>query len=242
MKKTVPVVLGIAASLFLLIGQIRAADQPKYGGKLVVGQDIDAVGLDPYKTTALASLNYFEQIYNSLLQFDAKGALQPELAASWENPNSTTYIFRLRKDVKFQDGKEFTAEDVKATFNRALDPKTGSARALTFKPVDRVEVVDKHTVRFILKEPFAPFLNYLASPAHSSILSKSVIEKSDPNQVVIGTGAFQMVEFRPNDRMLLKKNPQYWEKGLPYLDELEIRLIKDPSGALGRAAVRRCRH
>ena len=229
MKKTASVFLGITAGLFLLTGQIRAADQPKYGGKLVVGQDIDAVGLDPYKTTALASLNYFEQIYNSLLQFDAQGALQPELATSWENPNPTTYIFRLRKDVKFQDGKEFTAEDVKATFDRALDPKTGSARALTFKPVDRVEVVDKHTVRFILKEPFAPFLNYLASPAHSSILSKSVIEKSDPNQVVIGTGPFQMVEFRPNDTMLLKKNPQYWEKGLPYLDELEIRLIKDPS-------------
>jgi peptide/nickel transport system substrate-binding protein len=131
--------------------------------------------------------------------------------------------------VKFHDGKEFTAEDVKATFDRLQDPKTGSVRAITFKPVERVEVVDKHTVRFILKEPFAPFLSYLASPAHSAILSKGVIETSDPGKVVIGTGAFQMAEFRPNDTMLLKKNPHYWEKGLPYLDELEIRLIKDAS-------------
>ncbi|HSR12063.1 MAG TPA: ABC transporter substrate-binding protein [Thermodesulfobacteriota bacterium] len=229
MKKFLGSFFGIAAGLLLLTASAVAADQPKYGGKLVVGQDIDAVGLDPYKTTAFASLNYFEHIYNSLLQFDAQGKVKPELALSWENPGPTTYVFRLRKDVKFHDGKEFTADDVKATFDRALDPKTGSARALTFKPVDRVEVVDKHAVRFVLKEPFAPFLNYLASPAHSSILSKGVIEKSDPNQVVIGTGPFQMAEFRPNDTMLLKKNPHYWEKGLPYLDQLEIRLIKDPA-------------
>jgi peptide/nickel transport system substrate-binding protein len=90
-----------------------------------------------------------------------------------------------------------------------------------------VEVIDPHTVRFVLKEPFAPFLNYMASPAHSAILAKHVIDKSDPNKVMIGTGAFQVVSYRPNDTMLLKKNPNYWEKGLPYLDELEIRLIKD---------------
>jgi peptide/nickel transport system substrate-binding protein len=229
MKKAAFLLPGIAVGLLLLAGPVQAADQPKVGGRLVVGQDIDAVGLDPYKTTAFASLNFFEQIYNSLLQFDGKGSLQPELAVSWENPNPTTYVFKLRKDVKFHDGKELTAEDVKATFDRLLDPKTGSVRAITFKSLDRVEVVEKHTVRFILKEPFAPFLNYLASPAHASILSKGVIENSDPNKVVIGTGAFQMAEFRPNDTMVLKKNPQYWEKGLPYLDELEIRLIKDAS-------------
>jgi len=95
--------------------------------------------------------------------------------------------------------------------------------------VDKVEAVDKYTVRFILKNPFAPFLSYMGSKAHSSILSKDVIEKADPNKAVVGTGAFQMKEFRPNDTMLLKKNPYYWEKGLPYLDELEIRLIKDAS-------------
>jgi peptide/nickel transport system substrate-binding protein len=229
MKRAAFFVFGMVLVSLFLAGQIRAADLPKYGGRLVIAQDIDAVGLDPYKTTAFASLNYFEQIYNSLLQFDGKGALQPELAVSWENPNPTTYVFRLRKEVKFQDGKEFTAEDVKATFDRLRDPKTGSARALTFKSVDRVEVVDKHSVRFVLKEPFAPFLNYLASPAHSAILSKDVIEKSDPGKVVVGTGPFQMVEYRPNDTMILKKNPLYWEKGLPYLDELEIRLIKDAS-------------
>ena len=242
MKKTAILLLGIAVGLFMLEGPIQAADQPKYGGKLVIGQDIDAVGLDPYKTTAFASLNYFEQVYNSLLQFDAQGKLQPELATSWENPNPTTYVFRLRKDVKFHDGKELTAEDVKATFDRLLDPKVGSVRLITFKSIDRVEAVDKHTVRFTLKEPFAPFLNYLASPAHASILSKGVIESSDPNKVVIGTGPFQMVEFRPNDTMLLKKNPQYWEKGLPYLDELEIRLIKDPSSRVAALRARSVDH
>ncbi|MGE5253467.1 MAG: ABC transporter substrate-binding protein, partial [Planctomycetaceae bacterium] len=227
--KRIGCVLGLAVGILLLAIQVQAADQPKYGGKLVVGQDIDAVGLDPYKTTAFASLNYFEQFYNSLLQFDEKGRLKPDLAVSWENPKPNIYIFHLRKGVKFHDGGEFTAEDVKATFDRLLDPKTGSIRRVSFKLVDKVEAVDKHTVRFILKEPYAPFLNYMGSPAHSAILSKKVIAESDPNKVVVGTGPFQMVEFRPNDTMLLKKNPHYWEKGIPYLDELEIRLIKDAS-------------
>jgi peptide/nickel transport system substrate-binding protein len=227
--KKIGCVLGLAVGIFLLAIQVQAADQPKYGGKLVVGQDIDAVGLDPYKTTAFASLNYFEQFYNSLLQFDEKGRLKPDLAVSWENPKPNIYIFHLRKDVKFHDGREFTAEDVKATFDRLLDPKTSSIRRVSFKLVDKVEAVDKHTVRFSLKEPYAPFLNYMGSPAHSAILSKKVIAESDPNKVVVGTGPFQMVEFRPNDTMLLKKNPHYWEKGIPYLDELEIRLIKDAS-------------
>ncbi len=222
-------ILGFIMGIFLLTSQIQATDQPKYGGKLVVGQDIDAVGLDPYKTTAFASLNYFEQVYNSLLQFDEKGALQPDLAVSWESPKPNIYVFRLRKDVKFHDGQEFTAEDVKATFDRLLDPKTASIRRVSFKLVEKVEVADKHTVRFILKEPYAPFLSYMGSPAHSAILSKKVIADSDPNKIIVGTGPFQMVEFRPNDTMLLKKNPQYWEKGLPYLGELEIRLIKDAS-------------
>lgn len=229
MKRVAMGIMVIALGLILLPVQGQSAETPKMGGKLVVGQDIDAVGLDPYRTTAFASQNYFEQVYNALLQFDEKGNLRPELALSWENPDPKQHIFRLRQGVKFHDGKEFGAEDVKATFDRMLDPKTASPRLGIFNLIDRVEVADKYTARFVLKEPFAPLLNYLASPAHSAILSKRVIEGVDPNKVMIGTGPFQMAEYRPNDTMLLKKNPQYWEKGLPYLDELEIRLIKDAS-------------
>jgi peptide/nickel transport system substrate-binding protein len=219
----------MALSVFLVMNLSIAADQPKYGGKLVVGQDIDAVGLDPYKTTAFASWNYFELIYNSLLRFDNQGALQPELAVSWDNPDPLTYTFRLRQGVKWHDGKEFEAADVKATFDRIMDEKTASFRRVTFKLLDKTEVVDKYTVRFKLQKPFAPFLGYLGSKAHSAILSKKIIDTADPNQVVVGTGPFQMVAYTPNDKMLLKRNPDFWEKGLPYLDEIEIRLVKDAS-------------
>lgn len=228
MKRIACIVMVIFVGMFFFTVHCTSAENPKYGGKLVVGQDIDAVGLDPYKSTAMASWNFYEQIYNTLLEFDNQGNLQPSLAVSWESSDPQTYVFHLRKGVKFHDGKDFGAEDVKATFDRMMDPKTASIRAKQFKLVDRVEIVDQYTVRFILKSPYGPFLNFLAAKQYSAIQSKYLIDKGvDFNTVVIGTGPFQLVKYTPNDKMLLKKNPLYWEKGLPYLDEIEIRLIKD---------------
>lgn len=217
---------------------IGSAAEPKYGGKLVVGQDLDAIGLDPQKALAFSSWTYFELVYNSLLQVDEKGNLQPDLAVSWETPDPQTYVFHLRKGVKFHDGTEFSSEDVKATFDRLMDPKTASPRRKNFKLLNRIEPMGRYTVRFTLEKPFAPFLSYMGFTAYSSILSKNVIEKADPGKMVVGTAAFKMEEYRPNDKMILKKNPFYWEKGLPYLDEIELRLIPD---ATSRVAALRAR-
>lgn len=229
MRKVAFLFVAIMVGLFLLAAETTFAQKPRHGGKLVIGHDVDAVGLDFHKSVSFASNNYYEQIYNSLLLFDEKGELQPDLAASWDNPDPKTYIFHLRKGVKFHNGNEFSAEDVKATFDRLMDPKTAAVRRANFRALKSVEVVDRYTVQFNLMEPFAPFISYMGDRRFSGIYCKDVIEKADPNNVVVGTGPFQLVEYRPNDRMLLKKNPNYWEKELPYLDELEIRLIKDAS-------------
>ena len=236
MRKGVRILLVIAVGLFLIASTGYAAGQPKYGGKLTIGQDVDAVACDPCKTTAFASWNYYEHVYDSLLKFDEEANLKPNLATSWDTPDPKTVIFHLQKGVKFHNGEEFTAEDVKATFDRLLNPKSGCWQAKTFRLLDNVAVVDRFTVRFNLKEPFAPLLGYLGNCRYSAIMCKSVIEKEDPNKVMVGTGPFQLIEFRANDRMRLKKNPTYREKGLPYLDEMEIRLIKDASSRL--AAIR----
>jgi ABC-type transport system substrate-binding protein len=123
--------------LFLVAAQNHAADKPKYGGKIVIGQDIDATGLNPYKRINFAATNYFDLFYDTLLDFDLKGKLIPNLAVSWEYPDSKTLIVRLRKGVKWHDGKDFGAKDVKANFDYILDPKNASFRAKDFKLLDR---------------------------------------------------------------------------------------------------------
>jgi peptide/nickel transport system substrate-binding protein len=102
------------------------AETPKRGGWLTVATDSTAVGLDPHLSIVHATLTFTEHVYDTLLRYNYKMESEPSLATSWEQPNEMTYIFHLRKGVKWHNGREFTSEDVKFTFDRILDPKTGS--------------------------------------------------------------------------------------------------------------------
>src|SRR5258705_8549418 len=99
------------------------AQTPKRGGTLVVGNDEDAVGLDPHLSVAFASSNYFEHVYSGLIRFNAKMELEGELASSWDIPDPQTYVFKLRKGIKFHNGREMTSEDVRYSIERIRDPK-----------------------------------------------------------------------------------------------------------------------
>ena len=115
---------------------------PVYASVLRVGIEQEAVGLDPNIATAFASFRRIELLYNRLVTYDPSMKVVPDLAASWETPNNTTYIFHLRKNVKFHDGTEFTAKDVKFTFERILDPKTGSPAKSYLKNVKSIETFE----------------------------------------------------------------------------------------------------
>jgi peptide/nickel transport system substrate-binding protein len=127
------------------------------------------------------------------------------------------------------NGRELTAEDVTYTIDRFLTTK-GHANAHMLKSVDKVEAVDKHTVKFTLKEPYAWFLDTLASPMVVAIVPKEASEKFGDlkkPESFIGTGPWMLDSYRPNQGLTLVRNPQYFVSGLPYIDRVEITIDED---------------
>ncbi|MCP3387901.1 ABC transporter substrate-binding protein [Bradyrhizobium sp. CCGB12] len=219
--------LGYAAGLPVAAGD--EAPAPKRGGVLTIGQDENPIGLDPHKTAAFSTTNIAEHMFSCLLKWDATVShVEPDLALAWENPDPLTFVFHLRDGVKFHNGNVLTSEDVKFTFQRMVDPATRSPWLSIFSVISAIEAPDSKTVVFRLAHPFSPFLNYLASVRYTAIVSREdVRQRGDLIKGGVGTGPFMLDEFRPNSLISLKRNPYYYEPGLPYLDGLDFRIIPD---------------
>lgn len=213
-------------------GPAVAADEaptPKRGGVLTIGQDENPIGLDPHKTAAFSTGNIAEHIYTCLLRWDATAShVEPDLAVAWENPDPQTFVFHLRDGVKFHNGDALTSDDVKFTFQRLVDPATRSPWLSIFSVIRAIDTPDPRTVVFRLANPFSPFLNYLATIKYTAIVSREdVRQRGDLVKGGAGTGPFMLEDFRPNSLIRLKRNPDYYEPGLPYLDGLDFRIIPD---------------
>lgn len=158
---------------------------------------------------------------------DGLKTIVPELADRWEiSPDNRTYTFKVRDGVKFHDGTPFGAEDVVATFSRIIFPPAGIASLYqeNFKAVEKVELIDRLTMRFVLKYPWAPFLAAL-TPVNMVIYSKKTLEENgnDLRKVIApGTGAFVYKEYKTAERWIFERNPNYWNANLPYIDRLEM--------------------
>lgn len=202
----------------------------KAGGTLRVGTRVDPVSLDPhhYKAggidTALLDL-----LFDGLLTFDRNMNMVPQLAASWEWLDNTTLRFNLRQGVVFQDGTPFNAKAAKIN----LDRMAAAAEVKGyFGQMASTEIVNDNTITVKLKAPFAPFLRNLAS-AFGGMLSPAAIDKygNDLPRNPVGAGPFKTDEWRPNERLVLSKNPTYW--GTPAkLDQLIFRPFPDESTRL----------
>jgi peptide/nickel transport system substrate-binding protein len=160
--------------------------------------------------------NMLEHIYDRLLDRDAKTFKpKPMLAESWRIVNDTTWEFKLRKGVKFHNGEPFTAQSVKATIDYALDPATKShyAAAAYWGLVKEVQVVDDFTVRFVTKQPW-PNLVDSAALTNSLIMPAKALKDLGPQKLAekpIGTGPFRFVEWKRDERLVLERNPDYWQ-------------------------------
>ncbi len=126
---------------------------------LTIGVDQEAVGLDPHIVTAFSSMRRIDLLYNRLVRLDDNLVVVPDLAASWDIPNNLTYVFHLRKGVKFHNGREMTADDVQYSLQRILDPKTASPGRSYISLITSVDVVDRYTVRLSLSAPLASLLD-----------------------------------------------------------------------------------
>jgi peptide/nickel transport system substrate-binding protein len=200
-----------------------AAGSPVKGGTLTAALTGNPSSMDPAVAGIYTSLQVIDNIFSKLITMDPTGKLIPELATKWTQNDPTTYTFTLRSGVKFHNGETFTANDVKYTFDRILDPKTASTYATLYSSLKSVEVVSPTTVVFHLSEPFAPFLTNVAQ--NGEIMNQKAVESSDPTRNPVGTGPFVFVEWVQSDHITLKKNPDYFMKTQPYLDKIEFRFL-----------------
>jgi peptide/nickel transport system substrate-binding protein len=216
------------------VGPEVISAQPRLGGTLTVADPVGPPVLDPHKDGSYQSSGMvLTMIYEGLLSRGDKGELQPQLAESWKVITPTLYEFKIRRGVTFHNGREMDAADVKYSFERELDPKTGSPFRAVWSTIDTIEAPDRWTVRVHLKQPNAPLLNYFAGPYGHQIVAKEAVEKQgDLNQAAVGTGPFKLVEYAPDSHLKLEKHKTYWKKGQPYLDGINIRIIKDESARL----------
>ena len=216
------------------------AQTPKRGGTLSL-RLWDPPHFDPYlqvsyKTHILYSFTHARLVRHKVGPGVAPGtfAIEGELAESWTQPDDTTYVFKLRRGVRWQpkppvNGRELTAEDVVYSVERFRTIK-GNGNASMLKPVDRVEALDRYTVRFTLKEPFAWFLDMLASPMAVCIVARECVDKFGdlrPWEATVGTGPWMLDSYRPNVGMTLVRNPTYFVAGQPYIDRVEIYVDED---------------
>lgn len=206
---------------------------PKYGGSLVFATSIDVPSLEPHLEAADAWHRRKALIYENLTWVDNDVVVKPQLAESWTiSSDGLQYTFKLRQGVKFHNGKELDAEDVKYSLERQLDPNVGSAGRGDLIMIKSIEVVDKYTLKITLTEPSGPFLVALGGRYNAVIPKGSAPTGDTLRRTAIGTGPFMVEEFVPAQRLVLKKNPDYWEKGKPYLDKLVIQVVPDEQTAL----------
>lgn len=196
------------------------------GGTLHIGQDFGPQDLDPTISAAWASTNIQELIFTALLRWNSDMEIEHDLATDYEIADDTTYIFNLREGVTFHNGKEFTSEDVKFTFERILDSETGSPRISMFDQIESIDAEDDYTVQFNLSRPSAPMIRYLATIPHGAIVPSNATDE-ELNSDAPGTGPFRFVEHVLDQEVRLERFEDYYEEGLPYLDEVVFRLLGD---------------
>lgn len=202
---------------------------PAFGDLLILGSIGDASNLIPMLATDSASHGISGLIFNGLLKYDKDLTLVGDLAESWDvSPDGLTITFKLRRGVKWQDGKEFTAEDVLFGFQTIINPNTRTAYAGDYKELKEAQILDPYTFRVTYKRPFAPGLSSWGSLV---VLPKHLLQGQDINSTPfsrrpVGTGPFRFKEWKTGEKIVLEANPDYFESR-PRLDGIIYRIIPD---------------
>jgi peptide/nickel transport system substrate-binding protein len=231
---------GLAAAGAVVAPSTGRAQTPKRGGRLTL-RTWDPPHFDPMLTVAFKTHVALSFTHSRLLKHKAGPGVAPgtfplegDLAESWTQPSETSYVFKLRKGVRWHpkppvNGRELTAQDVVYSVERFLTVK-GNANAYMLRAVERVDAPDPYTVRFTLKEPFAWFLDMLANPHAVAIVARECVEKFGdlrPAEAVVGTGPWMLDSYRPNVGLTLLRHPGYFLPGLPHIDRVELLVDED---------------
>ena len=196
------------------------------GGEFVFGVQTQPNSLDPYLAVSADTRQILFNVFEGLVKPDKGGSLKPAVAESSSvSDDALTYTFQLRKGVKFHNGKEVTAEDVKYSLDTAAGLSGGKLLVSDLQNMKSVEISGTSTVKIHLKQPDYDFLPYLTA----AIIPKGYT-KQDTHP--IGTGPYSFVSYTPQQSIVLKKNTDYWQKGLPHLDKVTFKLESDSNALL----------
>lgn len=230
-KKIVSLVTLFLIFALALVGCGESTETSKQGGEkskdtLVVAQGADVKALDPHKQNEENSNRVLTQIHNRLVEMNEKMQIEPSLAEKWEQKDPVTWEFKIRKGVKFHNGEELKASDVKFTFDRM---KKNHTVAHIVEAIDSVEVDGDYKVIIKTKYPFGALLAHLAHPTTSILNEKVVQEKGDNyGQHPIGTGPFEFKEWVSGDKVVLEGFEDYWG-GAPKIKKVTYKSVPESS-------------
>lgn len=212
--------------------------EPVEGGTITVGISQDLDSLDPHKAVAAGTKEVLFNIYEGLVKPDSDGNLVPAVAEDYEvSDDAMTYTFTLRDGVKFHNGNDVTAEDVKYSIDRCADTSDGDPLVSAYSIISSVNIVDESTVEIVLSEANTEFLAYMTT----AIIPKDSADSLETDPV--GTGPFKYVSRSAGENIILEKNEDYWGDQA-HLDEVEFKIVADSdmlvtylkSGAIDMAA------
>ncbi len=207
--------------------ETAVSGEPTYGGSVVVGiqQDIDS--LDPHKATAAGTKEILFNIFEGLVKPDENGNLTDAVASSHTiSEDGLVYTFTLRDNVKFHNGDAVTAEDVKYSLERVSGLLDGTALISTLSTIQSVEILDEKTVQVTVGSANTELIYSFTA----AIIPNGSGEDEAANP--IGTGPFSFVSYTPQQGIVLAKNNDYWQEGLPFLDEVTFKIVNSPDTAL----------
>lgn len=239
---------GVLTGLIGRTGKNPSAETPVRGGTFVVALAANPPTLDPQMTNSANTMSAASAVLSRLYRFksswDVATAnnhdIEPDLAQSFESPDGLTWTYKLRPDAKFQnlapvDGRTVEAADVKASFTRAVSPTAANRGALLMIDPNKIETPDKTTVVFKLNYPYAPFSKLMASSVYSWIMPHEGTEGAyDPAKKLIGSGPFLLDSYTPDVALTFKRNPDWFEKGRPYVDGIKEPIVPDPAQRLAQ--------
>jgi peptide/nickel transport system substrate-binding protein len=233
-------VLGIAAGLLTAIGVCGTGFAQKTGGILRVHAGDSPPSMSMLEEADAVPARATMGLFNNLVMFDQSAkqnniqSIVPDLATGWSwSEDGAELTLPLRKGVKWHDGRPFTAKDVKCTWDlltgKSSEKLRLNPRKSWYHNLAEVTTNGDHEVTFHLKRPQPAFVALLASGR--SVVYPCHVSPAEMRQHPIGTGPFKFVEFKPNERITLARNPDYWKPGRPYLDGIEFTIIRDVSTA-----------
>jgi peptide/nickel transport system substrate-binding protein len=233
------VLLGTTAALVvaIVLADVTVATAQKRGGTLRVAYGNEISNLDYHTAPGYELVWAVLNMGCGLVSLTADGKIVPDAAESWQvSPDGLLYTFKLKKNVLFHDGTRLDASVVKFNIERIMDPATRSSMRTFYEAVHSVEVVEPHTVQIRLKYPYAFMMHMLAAYRMGLMFysptatQKYTIEdrKAGKPEAIPGCGPFKLVEWVKGSHLVMDRFDKYFEPGLPYLDRVIIRVIKDP--------------